>query len=100
MSYGLFSQPHFLVSALLLGAVLFAWLIYREVQKDRQLSARLEQEQQERDKARCVDIEEGLREWLRTLGLPQLEEETRLRETAHLLRIVLVEQLMNGPRVR
>lgn len=93
MSYGLFSF------ALLLGAGLLGWWIYREVQRDRQQSARWELEQQERDAARCADIEEGLREWLTMIGLPQFEEETKLREAAHQLRIVLVERLMHGPRI-
>ncbi len=58
-----------------------------------------EQEQRLRDEARCKAIEEGLLQWLKMLGLPQLGEEKRLQEAAHQLRIVLVEQLMRGPRV-
>ena len=75
---GFLAQPLFLASALLLGTGLFGWWIYREVQKDRQQSAQWELKQQERDASRCADIEEGLRDWLRTLGLPLLEEQTRL----------------------
>lgn len=73
--------------------------MHKEVQKDRQQSAQWALEQQERDASRFADIEEGLRDWLMALGLPRLEEQTRLEEAAHQLRIVLVEQLMNGPRI-
>ena len=45
-------------------------------------------------------IEEGLMGWLATLGLPQVEEETRRQEAGRQLRIVLVEQLVRGPVVR
>jgi len=60
----------------------------------------IEQAQMARDVARCQAIEEGLRGWLKMLELPQLEEEKKLQAVAHQLRIVLVEKLMRGPRVR
>lgn len=94
------TQPLFLVSALLLGAGLCAWWFYKEAQKARQQQDLWEQEQQERWKTKYEETEEGLREWMSTLGLPQLEEETRLREAAHQLRTVLSERLMKMPRVR
>ena len=92
-------QPLLFVAVLLLGAALFGWLIYREVLKERRRSAQLELKQRERDVSRCADIEEGLRDWLMTLELPQFEEQTRLEVAAHQLRIVLVERLMRGPRI-
>jgi len=80
--------------------VLCALLIYRVAQKYRQQLNQWEQVQLERDRARCLAIEEGMMDWLAMLKLPQLEEETQLREAARRLRIVLVEQLMRGPRIR
>ncbi|MDO9102489.1 MAG: hypothetical protein Q8K74_12745 [Candidatus Nitrotoga sp.] len=89
-----------LLAALLLGGALFAWFVRREAKTRKLQQEAWAEEQQKRDKARCKAIEEGLRGWLVALGLPQLEEETRLTEAARQLRIVLVERLMNGPRVR
>jgi len=60
----------------------------------------MEKAQQERDIARCAAIEEDLRDWLRMLKLPTLAKERKLQEAARQLRIVLVERLMSGPRVR
>jgi len=48
------------------------------------------------DKARNEAIEEDIRRFLLTLGLPTLEEKTRLQEAARLLRIVLVERIARG----
>ena len=82
------------------GLALVLWLDGRKPSKPTKTQERWEQEQQARDKARCADIEEGVREWLTMLKLPELEEKTKLEAAARQLRIVLVEQLMHGPRVR
>ena len=89
-----------LLCALLLSAALLTWWFYRLERKERTQLTLLGQGQQEQDKARCEAIEAGLREWMKMLGMPQLEEETKLRASARQLRIVLVEKLMRGPRVR
>ena len=81
-------------------AALFAWLACRAPSKPTKRQEQWEQAQQERDKARCADIEEGVREWLTMLKLPELEEKTKLEAAGRQLRIVLVERLMRGPRVR
>jgi len=81
-------------------AGLSLWYFYIEKRKNKQRVDRMELEQQERDKARCLYIEEGLLFWLKMLELPQLAEQTKLQEAARQLRIVLVERLMHGPRVR
>lgn len=82
------------------GVALVLWFDSRAPGSPTKKQAQWEREQQARDKARCAEIEEGVREWLMTLGLPQLEEKTRLEAAARQLRIVLVERLMHGPRVR
>lgn len=92
----------FLVLLIVLGGgvALVLWFDSRAPGSPTKKQAQWEQEQQARDKARCAEIEEGVREWLKMLGLPQLEEKTRLEAAARQLRIVLVEQLMHGRRVR
>lgn len=85
--------------AILLAVGLFSWFFYRESMKHKQQLAEMGREQKERDKARCAAIEEGLMEWLETLKLPQFEEGTNRRESARRLCIVLVEQLLHGPKV-
>lgn len=81
-------------------ALSYAWFFYREMNPSPSQEEMQLQEQQRRDTARCLYIEEGLREWLKMLNLPQLEEGTKLQEASRQLRIVLVERLMQGPRVR
>ena len=87
---------------LFLGALaaLFVWWIFRERRNLAKQEGRWAEERQRRDIAKCQSIEEDLRAWLMMLRLPALEEQTRLEEVARQLRIVLVERLMNGPRVR
>ena len=80
--------------------ILCAWWIYKEAKQSHQTQLEMEQRQQARDKARIANIEAGLREWLKMLELPQLEEEMKPQEAAHQLCIVLVEKLLNGPSVR
>ena len=99
------SNPLMLVPLLLLivlggGVGLALWLDGRDTSRKTKKQEQSERTQRARDVARCREIEEGLREWLTTLGLPQLEEKTRLEAAARQLRIVLVEKLMHGPRVR
>ena len=89
-----------LLAALGTAGGLCAWWIRRETTKGSQLREQMEQAQQARDIAKCEAIEEGLREWLKMLELPQFEEQTKLQEAARQLRIVLVERLLRGPRVR
>ncbi len=48
----------------------------------------------------CAEIEEEMQEWLKMLGLPQPEGKMKLEVAARQLRIVLVEQLAHGLRVR
>lgn len=76
------------------------WLTGRASDKKTKIQTKWEQEQRVRDIARCEAIEAGLKDWLTTLQLPALEEQTKLEEGARLLRIVLVERPMHGPRVR
>ena len=82
-----------------LGA-LCVWLISQERRSRAKTQAQVAERQLQRDAARCQAIEEGLRDWLKTLKLPALEERTQLEVAARRLRIVLVERLMNGPVVR
>ena len=82
------------------GLALSLWWNGRAPSKPTKMQEQWEQAQQERDKARCADIEEGVREWLTMLKLPELEEKTKLEAAGRQLRIVLVEWLMRGPRVR
>lgn len=86
----------------LIGAVasLFLWLSGRASGKKTKIQTTWEQEQKVLDTARCEEIEAGLKEWLTTLQLPALEEQTKLEAAARQLRTVLVEKLMRGPRVR
>jgi len=86
---------------LFLGAAVFSILyiyIFQRIQD--QTLKQWEPERQLRDRARCEYIEEGLQEWLKMLELPQFEDQMILQAAAHQLRIVLVEQLVRGPRVR
>ena len=98
-------QPTFVSGLLLLvslGAVAALYLLWigRKLDNPTKTKAQWEQAQQARDRARCADIEEGVREWLTMLKLPELEEQTKLEAAARQLRIVLVEKLMHGPQVR
>jgi len=88
------------IGALIVALALGLWCVGRSRGTKASQQAQWGQEQQARDAARCSEIEEGLRDWLKTLQLPTLEEQTRLEEAARQLRIVLVEKLMRGPRVR
>ena len=81
-------------------AGLCLWLPGRTFDKKTKIQVTWEQEQRVRDIARCEAIAAGLEEWLTTLGLPAVAEQTRLKAAARQLRIVLVEKLMRGPRVR
>ena len=87
---------------LFLGALaaLFVWLIFRERRTRAKQEARRAEERQQRDITKCRAIEEDLRACLMMLRLPALEEQTRLEEATHQLRIVLVERLVSGPMVR
>ena len=91
-----------LLAALLtvLGIALVAWcarILLRHNQRQRQ---EMEVRQKQRDRARIESIEAALQEFLTELELPQFEDKMKLEGAARLLRIVLVEQLMRGPRVR
>lgn len=92
----------FLVLLIVLGGgiALVLWFDGRKPGSPTKKLAQWEQEQQALDKARCEEVEEGMREWLTMLKLPELEEKTKLEAAARQLRIVLVERLMHGPRVR
>ena len=85
---------------LLAVEILLLWLIHQESCKTTKKKDLWALEQQVRDAARCKTIEEGLQEWLKTLELPELAEKKKLEAAARQLRIVLVERLMRGPRVR
>jgi len=91
-----FTLGFFLCSIIALAA----WSLSVSSKKSQRRRLQWEQEQRRRDIARCQAIEEGLQAWLTTLELPQFEDRTKLQAAAHQLRIVLVEQLMHGPRVR
>ena len=52
------------------------------------------------NRAKCEAIDKNLKEWLMTLRLPELEEQTKPKAAARQLRIVLVEKLMRGPWIR
>ena len=90
------------LALLLLGALasLGIWWLYREASKQATIRAQWVQELRARDEARCQAIEADLQEWLKMLELPALEEQTRLAAAARRLRIVLVERLVSGPRIR
>ena len=92
----------FLLLLALLGgaATLLAWYVCTAAATRRWKQQGSEEIQQARDKARVEAIEAGLLEWLTMLELPQLEDQTKRQEAARQLRIVLVEKLMRGPRVR
>ena len=81
-------------------AALCGLLIFRVRYKRAKLEAQQLETQRQRDIARCQAIEEDLQEWLMTLGLPALAEQKQLIAVARQLRIVLVERLMNGPKIR
>ena len=82
--------------AILVAAILVKVLSMRAMMQEVKTLA----PQSERDKARIEQIEAGIRDWLMLLELPQLEDKMKLQEAARQLRIVLVEKLMRGPRVR
>lgn len=96
----IFLEILWLLVAFYAVAALFLWLPGRAFGKKTKIQEAWEQEQKVRDMARCAAVEEGLKDWLTTLRLPALEEQTRLEAAARQLRIVLVETLMRGPRVR
>ena len=78
----------------------FFWFAYKFRKSIHQQEAQMKIEQKERDVARCAKIEEGLLEWLAMLELPQLADQKKLKAISRQLRIVLVEQLMRGPKIR
>ena len=90
------------LAPLFLGAlaILFVWLIVQERRNQAMIATQMAARQRERYMAKCLAIEEDLMAWLKMLELPALEEQTRLEAAARQLRIVLVEKLMRGPRVR
>ena len=81
-------------------ALLFVWLIFRAHRTRTKQEAQQAEARQQRDIAKCQAIEEDLRAWLMMLRLPVFEEQRQLEVAARQLRIVLVERLMNGPRIR
>ena len=89
-------------ASLILGALLAlcVWLLFRERRTQARQMTLLEEAQKVRGIARCQAIEEELQAWLTMLELPSLAEQTRLAAAARQLRIVLVERLVNGPRLR
>lgn len=93
-------QTFGLIALLSVLAALVGRSIVQSMRTEATIRLRFAAEQRVRDRARCEAIEVDLREWLQTLQLPILEDQTRLEEAARQLRIVLVEQLMRGPRVR
>ena len=81
-------------------AALFVWLIFRSLRTRAKQEAQRVEERQQRDIAKCLAIEGDLRAWLMMLRLPALEEQKQLEAAARQLRIVLVERLVSGPRIR
>ena len=81
-------------------ALLFVWLIFRAHRTRTKQEAQQAEARQQRDIAKCQAIEEDLRAWLMMLRLPVFEDQRQLEVAARQLRIVLVERLMNGPRIR
>lgn len=57
----------------------------------------LEIELQEQKYKALKEMDVAIADWLEMLGLPQLEEETKRREVAHQLSIVLIEKLLRSP---
>ena len=80
--------------------LLFVWLIFRAHRTRTKQEAQQAEARQQRDIAKCQAIEEDLRAWLMMLRLPVFEDQRQLEVAARQLRIVLVERLMNGPRLR
>ena len=72
------------------GVALFLWLDGRKPGSPTKQQQRWKQVQQARDEAMCRAIEEGLQEWLMMLGLPQLEEKTKLEAATRQPRFVSV----------
>lgn len=95
-------MPNWILLALALGAalILSLWLLWLNMRKTAMLRERWQREQQARNIARCERIEVDLRDWLLTLELPQFEDQMKVAASARRLRIVLVEQIANGPKVR
>lgn len=93
---------YFLVVVIFLGVgvALSLWLDNLCNKRLKKSNEQWIQAKERRDKVKCANIEKGMREWLEMLCLPQLEDKTKLEEVARRLRIVLVEKLINGPRVR
>lgn len=75
----------------------FLWFLYKSILQSSRLLIQIQQEQQEENRTRLEEIDKGLRDWLKTLEIPILADQTRLEAAAHQLRRVLVERLMNGP---
>lgn len=88
------------VSLFYIAAKLYLWFDYKRTRKIQMKQGQKQEAPTRRDIAKCQYIEEGLQDWLKMLKLPQFEEEKQLQEAARQLRIVLVERLMRGPKVR
>ena len=81
-------------------AALYWWCWCRDSAQQAKQEVWWERERIERDKRRVEAIEDGLAAWIDLLELPQLAEQTKRQEAVRQLRIVLVEQLMRGPKIR
>ena len=86
-----------LLICLVIGA-LFLLFLYISIQKSRRLTIQIEQALEEDNRSRVLALEADLQDWLQTLQLPALADQTKLAAAARQLRKVLVERLMNGPR--
>jgi len=89
-----------IVMVTLVFSALLLLFFYICTTQSRKLLARLQQAQQEESRTRIAALDEGLRDWLRTLEIPILGDQKKLEAAAHQLRKVLVERLMSGPRER
>ena len=99
MEHFSFPQALHLLVILGFGLGLVLWFFRQGRDSQTKMQAQWEKTQRALNRAKCEAIEEGLKEWLMTLRLPELEEQTKPKAAARQLRIVLVEKLMRGPRI-
>ena len=85
--------PLYFLLALAVAVVIASGVI---AYKDRGLMPRLEAELQEQKCRRLRELDVEIADWLETLGLPQLAEETKRLEAARRLRTVLIEKLLRS----
>lgn len=82
-----------LLCGLLIAALPFAWWCRRQARQDSLQWQELEEAQRRLRRAKCEALEADLLDWLGTLGLPQLADQTKRQAAARQLCTVLVARL-------